>query len=283
MKVLIGITTQNRAAILPKAIQSALDQDYADKEVAVFDDASTDATPELRERFPQVRWYHVEEKQGYLPARNKLMKETDAELYFSLDDDAWFMQGDEITAGVKLLEERPEVAAVAYDILSPDRPQPTERGEPFPTHMYIGCGHLLRLSAAREIGYYTPSPGFYGSEEIDLCVQLLDRGHEIFYLPGVHVWHDKAVLARDRHAQLSSNVCNDLVFAYRRCPFPLVLWFIPGKAFGHLRNAYSKGTLRSCMKGFMMFLKSVQGVARTRKPVSRTAFREFFRRSHSAK
>ena len=79
MKVLIGITTHNRAAILPLAIESALAQDYAEKEVAVFDDASTDGTRELQERFPQVRWYRVEEKQGYLPARNQLMSETDAE------------------------------------------------------------------------------------------------------------------------------------------------------------------------------------------------------------
>jgi GT2 family glycosyltransferase len=283
MKVLIGITTQNRVAILPQAIQSALDQDYPDKEVAVFDDASTDATPELRARFPQVSWYRVEEKQGYLPARNKLMSETDAELYFSLDDDAWFIQGDEISQGVKLLTERPEVAAVAYDILSPDRPEPVERSAPYATHMYIGCGHLLRLSAARELGYYTPSPGFYGSEEIDLCVQLLDRGHEILFTPGVHVWHEKATMSRDSSAQLSSKVCNDLVFAYRRCPFPVVLWFVPGKALSHFRSAFSYGTLRPCLQGYLMFLKSLSGVASTRKPVSWTAFREFFRRSHLVK
>ena len=60
MKVLIGITTHNRAALLTKAIQSALDQDYPDKEVAVFDDASTDETITLKAHFPQVRWFHNE-------------------------------------------------------------------------------------------------------------------------------------------------------------------------------------------------------------------------------
>jgi GT2 family glycosyltransferase len=282
MKVLIGITTHNRAAILPKAIQSALEQDYPDKEVAVFDDASTDGTRELQARFPQVRWYRVEEKQGYLPARNQLMSETDADFYFSLDDDAWFIEGDEISRGVKLLAEHPEVAALAYDILSPDRPVPVERSAARPTHMYIGCGHLLRLSAAKEIGYYTPSPGFYGSEEIDLCVQLLDRGHEIMYLPGVHVWHDKAMLARDLPAQQRSNVCNDLVFAYRRCPFPMVLWMIPGKALSHLGHSIGNKSVRPCVQGLLLFMKSLRRLGPTRKPVSQPAFREFFRRSHSS-
>ena len=281
MKVLIGITTHNRATILPLAIESALAQDYADKEVAVFDDASTDGTLELQERFPQVRWYRVEEKQGYLPARNQLMSETDAEFYFSLDDDAWFMQGDEISLGVQLLKERPEVAALAYDILSPDRPAPTERAAPYATHTYIGCGHLLRLSAAREIGYYTPSPGFYGGEEKDLCVQLLDRGYEILYTPGLHVWHDKAMLSRDLPAQHRSGVCNDFVFAFRRCPYPMVLWLIPGKVLSHFKFAITNGFVQSCAQGMFLFFRSMRKLAPTREPVSSSAFREFLRRSRA--
>ena len=43
-KVLIGITSKNRASILPKAIQSALGQRYSDMEVAVYDDNSTDGS-----------------------------------------------------------------------------------------------------------------------------------------------------------------------------------------------------------------------------------------------
>ena len=281
MKVLIGITTHNRAAILPKAIESALNQDYTDKEVAVFDDASTDGTKELQAQFPQVRWYRVEEKQGYLPARNQLMSETNAELYFSLDDDAWFIKGDEISLGVQLLKEHEEVAALAYDILSPDRPNPVERTEPYATHMYIGCGHLLRLSAAREVGYYTPSPGFYGGEEKDLCVQLLDKGYEILFTPGIHVWHDKAMMARDLPAQHRSGVCNDFVFAFRRCPYPMVLWLIPGKILSHLKFAFGNGFVQPCVQGMFLFFRSLRKLAPTRAPVSPPAFREFLKRSRA--
>src|SRR6185503_7202429 len=108
MKVLIGITTHNRADILAKSIQSALDQDYPNKEVAVFDDASTDDTPLLKERFPTVRWYRENSNQGYLYARNRMMSETDADIYFSLDDDAWFLAGNEVSVGVDIMRARPE-------------------------------------------------------------------------------------------------------------------------------------------------------------------------------
>lgn len=282
MKVLIGITTHNRADILSKSIQSALDQNYADKEVAVFDDASTDDTPLLQSRFPGATWYRVENNEGYLAARNRLMRESDADFYFSLDDDAWFVHGDEISRGVELLQRRREVAALAYDILTPDRPEPVERLQPLRTHTFIGCGHLLRLSAVREVGYYTPSPGFYGSEEKDLCVQLLDRHYEIMFLPGVHVWHDKSSQARDLEAQHRSGVCNDFVFALRRCPFPMALWLIPGKFVSHLRFAVTNDLLRPCLKGMAMFCAALPRVATTRRPVSSTAFHEYLRRSRAS-
>jgi glycosyltransferase involved in cell wall biosynthesis len=90
LKVLIRITTKNRAAILPKAIESALNQDYPHTEIAVFDDASTDETPLLQAQFPAITWYRVEKNQGYLAARNQMMRDTDADLYFSLDETPGF-------------------------------------------------------------------------------------------------------------------------------------------------------------------------------------------------
>src|SRR2546422_8120834 len=138
MKVLIGIATRNRAPILHRAISSALAQDYPETEVAVFDDASTDETPRLQSTFPQVRWFRTRTRQGYISARNHLMRSTPAALYCSLDDDAWFLKGDEIAAAAEVLDRNPNVAALALDILSPDRPDPRPRALPHPTHSFIG-------------------------------------------------------------------------------------------------------------------------------------------------
>lgn len=280
-KVLIGITTYNRAGILPKAIESALSQDYGNKEVAVFDDASTDETWKLREAHPTVRWHAAPENQGYLQARNFLMRETDADYYFSLDDDAWFIGEDEISIGVEYLNRNPEVAALAYDILSPDRPSVRQRAAAQPTFSIIGCGHMLRLSAVKNIGCYIPSPGMYGSEEQDLCIRLLDRSQEIMLLPGVHVWHDRTMLSRNSAAQHASGVCNDLVFAFRRSPYPMLFWLIPGKIMSHLRFAIGHGLVGACLKGIGLFLRATPSLFSTRKPVTARVYKEFRRRLHS--
>jgi GT2 family glycosyltransferase len=275
MKVLIGIVSKNRAGILPQAIQSALDQDYAHKEISVFDDASTDNTRVLAERYPQVNWHFSIEPKGYLYARNKFMQETDATFFCSLDDDSWFIEKDSLSKAVDYMQQHTNTGAVAFDILSPDKPDGKPLSTPYNTNTFIGCGHLLRLSAVRELGFYTPNPGFYGGEEKDMAVRLQDSGYEVVFMPGVHVWHDKTLVARDLPKQHRSGVCNDLVFAVRRIPFPLMMVAVPGKIFNHLRFSVSNNLLKPCLLGIADFLKVFPKTISTRKPVKKAAYLRF--------
>lgn len=226
MKVTIGITTKNRAAILPKAIQSALDQSYANKEIVLFNDGSTDDTAMLKSSFPQVRWIDQPKSIGLLGARNIMMQESDSDFFVSLDDDAWFLEGDEIALAVEAMKTDSKLAAIAFDILQPDtrRFQKVARTSAIPTNIFIGCGHLLRLSAVREAGYYVPFPLRYGHEEKDLGIRLIDLGYHISFLPGVHVWHEYTSLSRNIVEQNHSFVVNDLIFSYRRVP---TIYLIP--------------------------------------------------------
>jgi GT2 family glycosyltransferase len=280
--VLVGIVTRNRASILPKSIRSAFSQSYPRVEVAVLDDGSDDGTSALQSDFPAVQWQRWESSRGYLDARNHLMSTASADYYLSLDDDAWFLEGDEVAVAIAYMEDNPRVGGVAFDILSPDRPNPAARSAPRPTSMFIGCGHVVRILALRECGFYVPSPGLYGSEEKDLCLRLLDGHWDIHRLPGVHVWHDKTSVARDQADQHRSGVCNDLVFALRRCPLPLILALLPVKMMSHLRFAARTHLLKPCVEGFGLFLRHALAVWQSRNPVKRETFAEFLRRSRGA-
>lgn len=277
MSVTVGIATRNRAGLLRQAISSVLAQDYPDVRLVVFDDASSDETPSLRAMLPEVEWVRVGQPQGYMAARNALMREAGTDYFLSLDDDAWFLQGDEIARAVEVLQRCPEAAAIAYDILSPDQPTSRPRGAPAPAHMFIGCGHVLRLSAVRQVGDYPPTPGTYGGEEIDLCLRLIDGGYGILKLPGVHVWHEKTSLARDLPLQYASVVCNDLALTLRRCPAPLFVPLLPGKLLSHLRFAARRGMLAPYLRGIGKFLRAIPEILLTRRPVSAAAFSTFRR------
>lgn len=265
--VVVGISTHNRASLLRKAIQSALDQSYRPLRIAVVDDGSVDETPALQREFEGISWERVPQPQGYVRARNRMMLEAAEPYYVSLDDDAWFIEGDEIALAVRLLEAHPKVAAVAFDILSPDEPQHNARGMMRFVPMFIGCGHVLRLSVVKELGGYREFPRAYGSEEKDLCLRLIDAGYEIVKMNGVHVWHDKSLIARDRARQHASGVCNDLTLTLRRVPLPLLPLMIAHQLVSHLTFSAKRGLIRSCMQGIGAFGGTFADAWAAREPV----------------
>lgn len=247
MRVCIGITTKNRKNILVKAIDSALNQNYLNMEVFVVDDGSTDGTYNLRHKFPKVRWKRFEKSQGLLKARNYLMENCDADIFISLDDDAWFMNNDEVQLAVQYFKNNDKLGAIAFDILEKDseRAKIISRCKPFATNIFIGAGHALRLTAAREVGFYIPFPLNYGHEEKDLAIRLLNLGYVILFLPGVHVWHDASLISRNVMEQSMGFAVNDLIFKYRRVP---LLFLPPVLVKGIYRTL--RGKVRNDISGF---------------------------------
>jgi glycosyltransferase involved in cell wall biosynthesis len=276
-KVEVGIVTRNRASILPKAIDSARSQGGVNLFVRVVNDGSTDDTSDIARRYPDIGWTDWPTSRGYVATRNYLMQNADADYFVSLDDDAWFVKGDEISTALKFLEENLTTGAIAFDILSPDRNATVSRHTPQPISMFIGCGHVVRLSAAREVGLYDIAPGSYGGEEKDFCLRLIDAGYKTMLLPGVHVWHDKTSVERDIPNQHRSGVCNDLVMTFRRTPAWLLPIALLSKVYRHLIFSMKHRLIKPCFEGFGMFLRSVPRIWSSRKAVKTSTLRTFMK------
>jgi glycosyltransferase involved in cell wall biosynthesis len=104
------IPTRNRVALLEKAVQSALSQDYENLEVIVSDNASTDGTCEAMKAHASDRrfTYHGNESDLGL-ARNwqKLLYEHATGKYAALlNDDDFFIDNEHLAKSVELLESR---------------------------------------------------------------------------------------------------------------------------------------------------------------------------------
>ena len=69
--VSVIIATYNRAALLPAAIQTALDQTYRDVEVIVVDDGSTDKTAAVCKSYGDAIKYIYQQNGGLAAARNR--------------------------------------------------------------------------------------------------------------------------------------------------------------------------------------------------------------------
>nr|WP_319396703.1 glycosyltransferase family 2 protein [uncultured Desulfobacter sp.] len=84
------IPTFNRAWALKRAVDSALDQDYAHKEIIVVDDGSTDDTQEVLAGYDGQIRVLIQENKGVSAARNFGIKESRGGFIALLDsDDAW--------------------------------------------------------------------------------------------------------------------------------------------------------------------------------------------------
>jgi glycosyltransferase involved in cell wall biosynthesis len=84
----IVITTRNRAKMLDRALASCAGQ-TTPCEVVVIDEASTDETPDVVKRFPNVRYARNEVPLGHSAAANMGIKAASGEWIKPLDDDDW--------------------------------------------------------------------------------------------------------------------------------------------------------------------------------------------------
>jgi len=89
------IPTYNRAALLPRAVKSVLDQTHRNIEVIVVDDCSTDSTDEVVKSIvdERLKYVRLERNSGGSAARNKGVEIAQGEYIAFLDsDDEWLPQ-----------------------------------------------------------------------------------------------------------------------------------------------------------------------------------------------
>ena len=110
MTVSIVIPVYNQERFLAEAIDSALNQTWADREVIVVDDGCTDGSPEILTRYPQVRVVR-QVNRGLAAARNAGLAASRGEVVIFLDaDDRLWPDAAEI--GARLLMARPDAVMV---------------------------------------------------------------------------------------------------------------------------------------------------------------------------
>ena len=94
-KVSICIPTYNTARYLPQAIESVLAQGFADFELVICDNASTDGTPELCQRYRdgRVRYLRFDELTNQAGNFNRCLSEARGDLVTLLHSDDYFLPG----------------------------------------------------------------------------------------------------------------------------------------------------------------------------------------------
>src|SRR5215469_2782864 len=142
--VTVIVPTYNMAHYLPQSVPSALGQSYANIEVQIVDDGSSDDTPAVVRQWagdPRVR-VHRQANSGLSAARNSGVALARGEFVALLDaDDVWLPE--KLALQMPLFRGRPDVGVVYSDYQKVD-----DDGAPLPqnpSHMHRGrvSGRLL--------------------------------------------------------------------------------------------------------------------------------------------
>ncbi|PNV81995.1 MAG: glycosyl transferase [Sulfurimonas sp.] len=89
MEISVVIPAYNRYKVLQRALSSVYSQTLKPKEVIVIDDGSTDKTSQIKNLFPQIKYFY-QKNSGVSSARNLGIKESTCEWIAFLDsDDEW--------------------------------------------------------------------------------------------------------------------------------------------------------------------------------------------------
>lgn len=210
-KISILISTKNRCADLLFTLQQTHYLLNDQVNCVVFDDGSTDGTFEkVRLHFPQVIIHRNERSKGYIYCRNKMLNETDADFAVSLDDDAHFLTANPLAIISHFFEANPKCGLIAARIFwGTEIPQNANSSETsINVKSYVGCGHVWRMEAWRDIPDYPEWFQFYGEENV-ASLQLFKKNWEIRYVPELLVQHR---VDMNERAQSTSN----MAFRYRR-------------------------------------------------------------------
>ncbi|MTJ11417.1 glycosyltransferase [Anabaena sp. UHCC 0187] len=107
-KVSILIPCYNAEKWIAKAIESALNQTYSNKEVIVVDDGSTDGSLEIIKSFDHSIYWETGENRGGNVARNRLLELSTGEWLQYLDADDYLLS-NKIEQQVNFLSQFPDV------------------------------------------------------------------------------------------------------------------------------------------------------------------------------
>jgi glycosyltransferase involved in cell wall biosynthesis len=199
-KISVVVCSYNGAKTLDRCLRSLMELDYPDHEVILVDDGSTDETPEIAARYPQVV-YHQQPNLGLSAARNTGARLATGEVVAYTDSDCeadpdWLyylalaMQDQAVDAIGGPNIPPPDDGCVALCVsVSPGGPSHVMLDDRRAEHI-PGCNMAYRREQLLSLGGFDPQFRQAG-DDVDFCWRWLDAGLTIGYAPAALVWHHR--------------------------------------------------------------------------------------------
>lgn len=223
----ILITTKNRLEDLKETLSHLSSLIENDKvEFIICDDGSSDGTSNfIVTNYKTIQLIKNVKSKGLIFSRNRLLHLTQAKYAITLDDDAHIVSQHPLEIIADVFESNKKCAVIAFRIFW---------GKTLPSNInhdlinqrvkgFVGCGHVWRMDAWRDIPNYPDWFVFYGEEDY-AGFHLFKKDWEIWFVPNVLVHHRVDVKERKKHKDYMIRLMRSL-----RAGWYLYLLFYPIK------------------------------------------------------
>jgi hypothetical protein len=213
MLMSVIIVNYNTASCVGACIESVLKQQGIAVEIIVVDNASTDYSLEILQKFgDHIRLISNAENVGFAKANNiafQAIQQERSDYIFLLNPDAVLSSPNDLSLLWEWMQKRPLCGLASPRVLKgtqeslPNKTYPGEAIAGYPFKQLPGeIAWVLGAAMTIPSAVYKAVRGFdedfflYG-EDMDLCLRIRQLGYEIGYIPEVAVLHEGAVSERD--------------------------------------------------------------------------------------
>ncbi|MFN3405104.1 MAG: glycosyltransferase family 2 protein [Cytophagaceae bacterium] len=204
-KVALIISTRNRKSDLMETIEKSVLAGIDTSSIYIADDASEDGTfDEIRRRFASINIFRNDKPKGYIHNRNFLMRLVPHEYTLSLDDDSNLLDPSDLVEAIQIMDEDKKCAVFSFTVVEQIEMPPAKNHLPDrikKVKTFIGCGHIIRKSVLKEIGYYREELEFY-CEELDFSLRAYNAGYHVLNKENLVVHH--RIDWKERNRQVES-------------------------------------------------------------------------------
>jgi glycosyltransferase involved in cell wall biosynthesis len=278
----ILISTKNRKEDLAFTLQKNQNLlDRNDVVCVVFDDGSTDGTSEfLKKNYPQIVLHTNKISKGYLYCRNKMLNETAADFAISLDDDAHFITERPLEIIEDYFSKNEKIGLLGFRIFWSKKTLESVSSDDLPKRVksFVGCAHVWRMRAWRDIPDYPEWFVFYGEEDF-ASYELFKKKWEVHYFPAVLVNHRVDVKSRKNNDDYSLRLQRSLSSGWFLYFLFHPINIIPSK-LGYsirvqLKSKVFKGDFRALRGVLLAMVNLVFAIPKIIKNANRLSIREY--------